>query len=311
MRNSDRLFAADSSIKDNNSIVGRVVAWLLILTLIAFGIVLWVDEDKRNQVFAYVQTQLEEWFPEEKAPSVEAITTTPPDGKMEQLSEEITQLEQDPAVLYPIPSGPAAAAKSPAKLPPLTRSDPVINKELNRLIRDKTLRKLLANKFIIERFVITIDSLTRKKIPFRQKFYNSPTGQLQVYSDDSGAIYLDPKNHARYRQFIHLAESVDIEQLVAVYRTYYPLFQQAYEELGYPNKYFNDRLIEIIDHVLEPPAAKHPLKLKRPGVYYMYANPDLERRSAGQKILIRMGNDNATRLKTQLRKIHGLLLASQ
>jgi hypothetical protein len=46
-----------------------------------------------------------------------------------------------------------------------------------------------------------------------------------------------------------------------------------------------------------------PVELFRPGVMYEYADPDLEVRSAGQKILIRMGSENAARLKAKLREI--------
>ena len=39
----------------------------------------------------------------------------------------------------------------------------------------------------------------------------------------------------------------------ALYAKFYPLFQQAYEELGYPGRYFNDRLVAVIDHLLQAP----------------------------------------------------------
>ena len=46
------------------------------------------------------------------------------------------------------------------------------------------------------------------------------------------------------------SDAIDARKLVAVYSRFYPLFQRAYRELGYPNKYFNDRLIEAIDDLL-------------------------------------------------------------
>ena len=48
-------------------------------------------------------------------------------------------------------------------------------------------------------------------------------------------------------------ESVDTGRLAALYVRFYPLFQQAYRDLGYPNGYFNDRLVEVIDHLLVTP----------------------------------------------------------
>ena len=90
----------------------------------------------------------------------------------------------------------------------------------------------------------------------------------------------------------------------------YPLFQRAYEELGFPGKYFNDRLIEAIDDLLETPELDAPVKLLRPRVLFEFAEPDLETRSAGQKILLRMGPENAARVKAKLWEIRRELLAA-
>jgi hypothetical protein len=71
------------------------------------------------------------------------------------------------------------------------------------------------------------------------------------------------------------------------------LFQQAYENLGHPPEYFNDRLIEVIDHLLATPELPDPIPLARPNVQFEFADPNLEARSAGQKVLLRMGHENA------------------
>jgi len=104
---------------------------------------------------------------------------------------------------------------------------------------------------------------------------------------------------------VKLIEAVDVDKLKAFYFKYYPLFQQAYQELGYPKQHFNDRLIAVIDHLLEAPELKAPVALLRPKVLYLYADPDLEKRSAGQKILMRMGAENALRVKSKLKAIRG------
>jgi len=38
----------------------------------------------------------------------------------------------------------------------------------------------------------------------------------------------------------------------------YSLFQQSYEDLGYPGQYFNDRLVEVIDDMLRAPEVQAP-----------------------------------------------------
>jgi len=49
------------------------------------------------------------------------------------------------------------------------------------------------------------------------------------------------------------------------------------------------------------------VELSQPKVLYEYADPSLEARSAGQKILIRMGPVNESRVKTKLREIRRAL----
>ena len=41
---------------------------------------------------------------------------------------------------------------------------------------------------------------------------------------------------------------------------------------------------------------------------YEFADPALEQRSAGQKIMLRMGSENAARVKSKLREIRRELL---
>ena len=109
---------------------------------------------------------------------------------------------------------------------------------------------------------------------------------------------LDPANYERYKPLVQLIGSMDTQQLFSTYTRYYPLFQQAYESLGHPPQYFNDRLIEVIDHLLATPELQGPIALAQPNVQYEFADPKLESRSAGQKVLIRMGSDNAKSVKT-------------
>jgi hypothetical protein len=44
-------------------------------------------------------------------------------------------------------------------------------------------------------------------------------------------------------------------------------------------------------------------------VLYQFADPELERRSAGQKVMMRMGADNARRVKAKLREIRRELVS--
>jgi len=226
---------------------------------------------------------------------------------------------EPPTIQHPIeqvqPETPAPAAPPP--LPPLAESDKVIQETLLGLVgRDGVLKFLNVSDYI-RRFVVTVDNIPRKRAPVRFWPVNPTPGRF-VAVGSGDAITLSAENFKRYEPFVRLVESVDSGRAVALYVRFYPLIQEAYEELGYPDKYFNDRLIEVIDHLLSTPDLAGPLrltlprvegsiKLDRPWVLYEFADPELEARSAGQKILLRVGFDNEARLKVKLRDLRSKL----
>jgi hypothetical protein len=133
-------------------------------------------------------------------------------------------------------------------------------------------------------------------------------GKFEVGGSEE-APELDPANYARYQPLVQTIRSLDTPRLVATYQRYYPLFQESYEGLGHPPQYFNDRLIEVIDHLLETPEVRDPIPLARPSVQYEFADPKLEALSSGQKLLIRMGTENAAAVKAKLREIRAAVAA--
>jgi hypothetical protein len=216
-----------------------------------------------------------------------------------------------PAVASPAPAEPAIRyplrEEAPEKpLPGLNDSDPVVRDALGSLWNAATLEQFFQLKDFIRRIVATIDSLPRAKIALRLMPVKPAAGPFLTTGRDAG-LAVSPANAARYAPYVRLAEAVDAKKIVALYARFYPLFQQAYRELGYPAGYFNDRLVDVIDHLLAAPEVRAPIRLVRPKVYYLYADPELEARSAGQKVLMRMGNENAARLKAKLREIRSEL----
>ena len=65
----------------------------------------------------------------------------------------------------------------------------------------------------------------------------------------------------------------------------------------------------MIDHLLEAPDLERPVLLSQPRVVYEFADPKLEGLSAGQKILLRMGSENAVKMKAKLRQIREALVS--
>jgi hypothetical protein len=255
----------------------RAVVWgalLLLLAAIAGGLVYWRQHSAAP--------------PPVTTPPV---TTAPPAAPAE------------PAIKHPIEDAKPEAAPPVAAAPPsLDESDQAVADALAELVGRGPLEQFASLSGFVRRVVATIDNLPRNKAP-RRVWPLVPTPAPFVTTGGKDAVYLSAENYRRYEPALRLMESMDTGKLVALYVRLYPLFQQAYKDLGYPDKYFNDRLIEVIDHLLATPNVPGPIKLAQPHVLYEYADPALESRSAGQKILIRIGPDNAGRVKAKLRDI--------
>ncbi len=208
-------------------------------------------------------------------------------------------LSAEPEIRHPVPQMPA---KKP--LPALDTSDATMRNSLAELVPDSTLIKLPVLKDFVRRVVATIDNLPRRAAALRLWPLKPAPGQFKVSGDEEHPT-IAADNSARYAVYVRLAEAIDSAKLAALYFHYYPLFQQAYRDLGYPKGHFNDRLVQVIDHLLETPELPEPVALVRPKVFYLYADPKLESRSVGQKILMRTGTENARRVKAKLREIRG------
>jgi Protein of unknown function (DUF3014) len=167
--------------------------------------------------------------------------------------------------------------------------------------------------------VATVDNLGRPAAPARLWPLHPASGKFTVIKQGEVEI-IDPDNGLRYTPHVLLLENLDLAQAVALYRRHYPEFQQAYEELGYPRRYFNDRLVDVIDLLLATPEPAGPVKVRlpvingpvqppRPWVLYEYEDPALQTLSSGQQILVRMGPVNQRRVKARLAEVRALVAA--
>lgn len=190
-------------------------------------------------------------------------------------------------------------------LPELEQSDAPLLQALDELLGRKW-RAYFLPESVIRHIVATVDNLPRERLP-ADVMPLKRVPRPFVTTGKGAALAIGARNSARYAAYVSVVAALDAAKLVAVYVRFYPLFQKAYEELGNPKGYFNDRLVAAIDDLLAAPDLAGPVKLVRPLLHYEFADPALEARSAGQKIMIRMGNDNAAKVKAKLREIRKLV----
>jgi hypothetical protein len=201
----------------------------------------------------------------------------------------------------PFPASPAAA------LPAVEQSDDLLSGLLIDIAGQSLFDTLFEHKDIVRRIVATVDNLPREMVPGKVWALKPAAGHFLVSGQD-GNYAIAPENSLRYVPYLQLVQAVAAHRLVVAYLQHYSLFQQAYQDLGYPQGYFNDRLIFAIDNLLATPTATSPQPLLQPHVLYQYADPSLEALSFGQKTLLRMGADDEAAIKSKLREIRTLLV---
>jgi hypothetical protein len=236
----------------------------------------------------YFWQQEREVQPPEPAP-LATPQPAPPDAP------QAAQLAEGAAPRYPVP----VAEEAPAKpLPTLENSDPMMRESVAALVGRKAFDAMVRPTQLVRNIVATVDNLPRETAPTR----------VMPVEPVPGRFTPSAANAARYAPYVRVLESLDMQAVAKRYKDSYPLFQQAYAELGYPNRNFNDRLVDAIDDLLAAPELAAPAELEQPKVLYQYADADLEQRSAGQKIMMRMGADNAKRVKAKLRELRRALV---
>ncbi len=219
--------------------------------------------------------------------------------------EPAPEADADDAIAYPLP---LETAPDAAPLPTLDDSDAAMRTSLVEVFGAPPVEAFLLPEHIVRRIVVTLDSLDRDPVRLKQRPVRHVDGGLAV--DGEGPdLQLSPRNFARYDAYVSALQVADAGAVARIYLRYYPLFQKAYEELGYPGSYFNDRLIAVIDHLLAAPVPDAAVRLQRPKVLYEFADPRLEALSWGHKTLIRMGPAHAATVQQKLREIRAVIVA--
>lgn len=229
-----------------------------------------------------------------------------------------------PSLAVEAPPAPASApASAPAILHPVpAASAPVagdrVDDAVSALVGKAAALQFLQLDDFPRRVVVTVDNLGRAHAAPALWPVNPAAPRFGVAGEGESAR-IAAANAERYAGFVRFVESVDPARAVELYFAMYPQFQRAYEDLGYPGRYFNDRLIEVIDLLLATPEPAQPPRMQltevqgpvkpvRPWVRWEYADPALQSLAAGQKLLVRMGLDHEQRLKARLREFKRQIL---
>lgn len=226
--------------------------------------------------------------------------------------QAVVEARPPAAPVAELPAQPASAPASAAVAAGTSLQDLLV-----QLLGRKTVLTMLQTDDFARRWVATIDNLGRDKASARLWPVNPTAGRFSVQAG-AGGTRITPDNSLRYVPFVLMVEALDTDSALAAYSYLYPQLQSAYEELGFPGRSFHRRLVEVIELLLatpdlaEParvvlPVINSPVQPARPWVLYEFEDQAHAARPAGQRLLLRMGPENARRLKARLRDFHQVL----
>ncbi|MBI5718546.1 MAG: DUF3014 domain-containing protein [Burkholderiales bacterium] len=254
------------------------------------------------------------WWPRRPSPAASAPVSTPAPAPMPAPPDAAASVAgSPPPIRHPIEAASAPPVPEPA---PAT-----LDSALARLFGAELMATLLQSDDFARRVVATVDNLGREKAPARLWPLHPPAGRFTARRQGEGSAggeVIAADNFVRYARHMAFVENADLAQVVALYKRFYPQFQQAYEELGYPGRHFNDRLVEVIDLLLATPEAREPVPVRlpaiqgpiqpqRPWLLYEFAEPERQAMAAGPQLMMRMGPENQRRLKVRLILLRKLL----
>lgn len=271
--------------------ISITVVAALLLTAIGLSVLYWVQYRPRHSA--------------ERAPAPPVVEAPP----------EPTPAASVPAIRNPIDQSLAAAS---AAAPATSDPQALWKHGLEELLGHAAVVRFVQTEDFSRRLVVTVDNLARAHAAPRLWPVNPTPGRFSV-SGDGELRNIAPENAGRYTPLVTVLTSVDPRRAAALYVSMYPQLQKSYEELGYPGRYFNDRVVEVIDHLLatpEPPASGPLMQLTevkgsvpstQPWLRYEFADPDLQSLSSGQRILLRVGPAHRAALKAKLAELRKLL----
>lgn len=242
-----------------------------------------------------------------------------------------TQLGEEPVAPPPAPEPPPAAvapqqapapAPAPAEpavepapipaadarpIPALRESDGFVRESVARLSSRPEWIAWIASDELIRRVVASVDAVAQGESPVDQAPRRMrPVGKFEAVAAGSVQV-ASPASFARYDALTAVLTSLDTTGIVNARRELAPLLEEAYRDLGHPDRTFDAALREAIAALLATPDVVGEPPLEPLTLGYGYLDPELEDLSSAKKQLLRFGPENVRRLQAKLREVAAAL----
>jgi hypothetical protein len=185
-------------------------------------------------------------------------------------------------------------------VPQLDASDDFVRALIRQLSQKPEWAAWLASGNLIRSFVVSVDKVAVGSSPAKELKPAAPKEKFQTLGTGR-TLRIDPASYARYNALANTVDAIDPDGAARAYRRLRPLMQQAFDELGYVNLSFDDRLARALGRLVDVPVPEGDVMLRATSVTFQYADPELEALSPAQKHMLRMGPHNMRLVQTKLR----------
>lgn len=221
--------------------------------------------------------------------------------RSQQATPTLAPLRATPAAMRPTVAAPPTMPPR-ADLPPLDSSDALLRTLAATLSSNPAWAKWLLTDRLARRFVASVDNVAEGRSPKPHLGVLAPSGEFKA-KERRDAATIDPASYRRYDVVADVIASLDVKGSARLYQETRPLLRDAYKQLGYPDRNFDDTLAKAIRQLLATPEPAGDVALRPAVKSWKLADPALEELAPAQKHLLRMGPENEKKIKQKLREL--------
>jgi hypothetical protein len=193
--------------------------------------------------------------------------------------------------------------RQPLELPALGVSDEAIRELVRQLSGDPLLARLLATRDLVRNMTLAVVQIGDGRTPAVPFATLRPANRLEI--DASGKVA--PANFSRWDLAVRALQSIPAREAAKLYVNVKPLFDQAYQELGYPQADFDAALVKAMRMLNATPDASGELLLLPGKGYFEHDSAALRSLPPVQKQLILLGPENRRRVLSWLQQFAAAL----
>lgn len=210
---------------------------------------------------------------------------------------------QEPVASAPAETSPPEPEPEPSVvLPSLDESDAFVRELVEALSSHMQLARWMVTEGLLRKFTVVVDNIAEGVSPAPHLPFLKPEEKFNA-TYRSGWFYVDPASYDRYDLVADVFSSIDARATAELYRDLKPLIREAYAELGYPDRNFDETFALALDRLLKVPLLEGDIELDGSTVSYKYADQALERLSPAQKHFLRMGPRNVKMIQVKLAEL--------